>query len=282
MLQTLHKLNALLDPRDRGKVVLLLILMIATAFMQTAGIASVMPFLAVLSDPGMVHDNEMLRFAYEWLGFESTSRFLYFLGLAAFVLFMTGTALQAFNQWAITRFTHMQQYELSRRLMGDYLSRPFTFFLNRNSGDLAKTVLQETTQAINGALMPALKLASQLLLAAFIIALLVVVQPWLALIAAAGLGGIYAVIYVASRTWLNRIGLDRVEANRERFTAAAEAFAGAKEIRLLGRERDYLERYRKPSKRFASHQRMRSCCRASRNTRSRRLHSAGFSSWCSI
>lgn len=254
MLQTLHKLNALLDPRDRGKVVLLLILMIATAFMQTAGIASVMPFLAVLSDPGMVHDNEMLRFAYEWLGFESTSRFLYFLGLAAFVLFMTGTALQAFNQWAITRFTHMQQYELSRRLMGDYLSRPFTFFLNRNSGDLAKTVLQETTQAINGALMPALKLASQLLLAAFIIALLVVVQPWLALIAAAGLGGIYAVIYVASRTWLNRIGLDRVEANRERFTAAAEAFAGAKEIRLLGRERDYLERYRKPSKRFASHQ----------------------------
>ncbi|WP_019611912.1 ABC transporter ATP-binding protein [Thioalkalivibrio sp. AKL7] len=254
MLQTLYKLNALLDPRDRGKVVLLLILMIATAFMQTAGIASVMPFLAVLSDPGMVHDNEMLRFAYEWLGFESTGRFLYFLGLAAFVLFMTGTALQAFNQWAITRFTHMQQYELSRRLMGDYLSRPFTFFLNRNSGDLAKTVLQETTQAINGALMPALKLVSQLLLAAFIIALLVVVQPWLALIAAAGLGGIYAVIYVASRTWLNRIGLDRVEANRERFTAAAEAFAGAKEIRLLGRERDYLERYRKPSKRFASHQ----------------------------
>ncbi|WP_018950575.1 ABC transporter ATP-binding protein [Thioalkalivibrio sp. ALMg11] len=254
MLQTLHKLNALLDPRDRGKVVLLLILMIATAFMQTAGIASVMPFLAVLSDPDMVHDNEMLRVAYDWLGFESTSRFLYFLGFAAFVLFMTGTALQAFNQWAITRFTHMQQYELSRRLMGDYLSRPFTFFLNRNSGDLAKTVLQETTQAINGALMPALKLASQLLLAAFIIALLVVVQPWLALIAAAGLGGIYAVIYVASRTWLNRIGVDRVEANRERFTAAAEAFAGAKEIRLLGRERDYLERYRKPSKRFASHQ----------------------------
>lgn len=282
MLQTLHKLNALLDPRDRGKVVLLLILMIATAFMQTAGIASVMPFLAVLSDPGMVHDNEMLRFAYEWLGFESTSRFLYFLGLAAFVLFMTGTALQAFNQWAITRFTHMQQYELSRRLMGDYLSRPFTFFLNRNSGDLAKTVLQETTQAINGALMPALKLASQLLLAAFIIALLVVVQPWLALIAAAGLGGIYAVIYVASRTWLNRIGLDRVEANRERFTPRPRplpvprrsVFWGGSVITWSGTGSH-------PSGLRVT-RRMRSCCRASRNTRSRRLHSAGFSSWCSI
>ncbi|WP_024326791.1 ABC transporter ATP-binding protein [Thioalkalivibrio sp. AKL19] len=254
MLQTLHKLNALLDPRDRGKVGLLVILMIVTAFMQTAGIASVMPFLAVLSDPNMVHDNEILRLAYEWLGFQSTGGFLYFLGVAAFVLFVTGTALQALNQWAITRFTHMQQYELSRRLMGDYLSRPFTFFLNRNSGDLAKTVLQETTQAINGALMPVLRLVSQGLLAMFIIALLIVAQPWLALIVAFSLGGIYGAIYVLARTWLNRIGQDRVEANRQRFTAAAEAFAGAKEIRLLGRERDYLERYRHPSKRFASHQ----------------------------
>ncbi|WP_019627638.1 ABC transporter ATP-binding protein [Thioalkalivibrio sp. AKL10] len=254
MLQTLRKLNALLDPRDRGKVGLLVLLMIATAFMQTAGIASVMPFLAVLSDPNMVHDNEVLRVAYEWIGFESTNRFLYFLGLAAFVVFITGTALQALNQWAITRFTHMQQYELSRRLMGDYLRRPFTFFLNRNSGDLAKTVLQETTQAINGALMPVLRLASQGLLAIFIIALLIVVQPWLALTVAFALGSIYGAIYFLARTWLNRIGKDRVEANRERFTAAAEAFAGAKEIRLLGRERDYLERYRDPSKRFASHQ----------------------------
>lgn len=254
MLETLRKLNALLDPRDRRKVGLLLILMIVTAFMQTAGIASVMPFLAVLSDPAVVHENDMLRMAYEWLGFESTNSFLYFLGVAAFLLFMTGTALQALNQWAITRFTHMQQYELSRRLMGDYLARPFTFFLNRNSGDLAKTILQETTQAISGALMPALKLASHGLLALAIIALLIAAQPWLALIVATSLGGVYAAIYITARTWLNRIGEDRVEANRERFTAAGEAFAGAKEIRLLGRERDYLERYRQPSKRFASHQ----------------------------
>lgn len=254
MLETLRKVNALLDPRDRGKVGLLVFLMIITAFMQTAGIASVMPFLAVLSDPNIVHENDVLRLAYETLGFESTESFLYFLGVAAFVIFVTGTALQALNQWAITRFTHMQQYELSRRLMGDYLSRPFSFFLNRNSGDLAKTILQETTQAINGALMPLLRLVSQGLLALFIVALLIVAQPWLALTVALGLGAVYGSIYVVARTWLSRIGQDRVEANRERFTAAGEAFAGAKEIRLLGRERDYLERYRRPSKRFAIHQ----------------------------
>ena len=254
MRETLLKLNRLLDPRDRAKVALLVLLMIITAFMQTAGIASVMPFLAVLSDPSVIHSNPWLSAAFERLGFGSTDTFLYFLGAAAFVIFVSGTALQALTFWSINRFSHMQQYELSRRLMADYLRRPFTFFLGRNSGDLGKTVLQETSQAINGALMPAMRLLSHLLLAGFIIALLIVVQPWLALTVAVALGSIYGAIYVASRAWLSRIGKDRVHANRERFTAVAEAFAGAKEIRLLGRERDYLERYREPSKRFAMHQ----------------------------
>ncbi|WP_018175019.1 MULTISPECIES: ABC transporter ATP-binding protein [unclassified Thioalkalivibrio] len=254
MFRTLRKLNALLHPRDRRKVGLLVILMIVAAFMQTVGVASVMPFLAVLSDPDMVHDHALLSEAYNTLGFESTGEFLYFLGVAAFVMFMLGTLLQALTQWSITRFSHMQQYELSRRLMADYLRRPYTFFLHRNSGDLAKTILQETTHAISGAVMPAMRLVSQGLLAISLIALLILVEPWLALTVALGLGSVYAAIYVVARVWLNRIGQDRVEANRERFTAAAEAFAGAKEIRLLGRERDYLERYRHPSRRYARHQ----------------------------
>jgi ABC-type multidrug transport system fused ATPase/permease subunit len=254
MLDTLKKLNALLEPRDRFKVLILALLMIVTAFMQTAGIASVMPFLAVLSDPDMVHSNANLNLLFTWLGFESTSNFLYFLGIAAFIVFMSGTALQALTHWAITRFTHMQQYELSRRLMADYLRRPYTFFLTRNSGDLSKSVLQEASKAISGALMPAMRLLSQLLLAIAVVTLLIVVQPWLALTVATALGIVYTIIYLLARTWLQRIGKDRVAANRERFTAAAEAFAGAKEIRLLGREHDYLERFRNPSKRFAKHQ----------------------------
>lgn len=254
MFKTLNKLKQLLDPRDRNKVFLLALLMIINAFMQTAGIASIMPFLAVLSNPESIQQNRWLSAAYEYLGYDSSTRFLYFLGIAAFTVFLTATATQALTQWAITRFTHLQQYELSRRLMTDYLRRPYSFFLNRNSGDLAKTVLQETSQAISGALMPAMRLVSHVLLAAAIIALLLFIQPWLALVVAISLGSIYGIIYLIARTWLSKIGRDRVLANKERFTAAAEAFAGSKEIRLLGRERDYLERYRGPSKRFAQHQ----------------------------
>lgn len=222
--------------------------------MQTAGVASVMPFLAVLSNPEVIDTNIWLNTVFQYLNYESKASFLYLLGVVAFVVFVSGTILQALTQWGIVRFANMQQYELSCQLMTNYLRRPYSFFLNRNSGDLAKNVLQETAQAINGGLMPAMNLIRQVLLTSTIVAFLVAINPGLAVIVAIILGGFYGLIYLMTRTWLTKIGKDRVQANRERFTAAAEAFAGAKEIRLLGREFDYLERFSNPSKRFAKHQ----------------------------
>lgn len=254
MLTYLTKLSALIDPRDRLKVAFIAVLMVITAVIQTAGVASIMPFLGVLADPEIIHRNRWLDLLYQTLGFETSSAFLFFLGVLAFVVFMTGTLLQALNFWIVTRFTSMQQYHLSRRLMADYLRRPYAFFLTRNSGDLAKTVLQETGQAVSGALMPAMRLLSFSLLAAAVVILLVAIEPMLAVSVAVALAVIYGLIYLASRAWLTRIGKDGVDANRERFTTVAEAFAGAKEIRLLGREFDYLERYREPARRLAAHQ----------------------------
>ncbi|MFT4873924.1 ABC transporter transmembrane domain-containing protein, partial [Congregibacter sp.] len=254
MPDVLSKLYSLLDGYYRRRFGWIVLLMIVTALFQTVGVASVMPFLSVLADPSMVEEVAALNFAYQGLGFESKRSFVYFLGVLAFVLFSLGTSLSALSQWVVTRFSQMQQYQLSRRLMADYLRRPYTFFLQRNSNDLAKTVLQETGNAVSGALLPAMRLMGFILLTTAIVVLLIVVHPQLAVGVALAIGVSYGAAYFFSRAWLTRIGKDRVVANRQRFTAAAEAFAGAKEIRLLGREAEYLERYREPSRRLARHQ----------------------------
>jgi ATP-binding cassette, subfamily B, bacterial PglK len=254
MLSNFKKIYWLVLPADRKKVLAIALLMLVTTFFQTTGVASVMPFLAVLSDPGQIQRRAALAWIYQAGGFASPEAFLYFLGVAAFCTFVLGTVLQATTHWVITLFSNMQQFHLSQRLMAEYMRRPYTFFLSRNSGDLSKTVLTETSQAVSGALMPAMRLVSQGLLAASIVALLLAVQPLMALGVAAVLGGTYGLIFFSARRWLTRIGKDRVAANRERFTVVAEAFGGAKEIRLLGREQDYLGRYRAPAKRYARHQ----------------------------
>ncbi|ABI55477.1 ABC transporter ATP-binding protein [Alkalilimnicola ehrlichii MLHE-1] len=254
MVDNIRAIVRLVDRRDTFKVIALLILMTGTAFLNMFGVASVMPFLSVLADPQMVHDNAWLSAAFAWLGFQSTEAFLFFLGASAFTVFLLGTMTQALSQWAMIRFSHGQQYWLSKRLMTDYLRRPYSFYLNRNSSDLAKSVLEETQQAVNGALLPALRLVIHGTTAVAIIVLLLLIRPWLALVTASVLGVVYGAIYLLARRWLERIGKIRLQANRARFAAAGEAFAGAKEIRLLGRERAYLDRYQRPARQFAHQQ----------------------------
>ena len=254
MPEVVRKLLALLDRRERLMALGLLALTIVNAAVQTLGIASVMPFLSVLADPETIHRNEWLSAAFTLLGFEETRGFLFFLGVVAFALIVLGNAVQAATQWATTRFVHMRQFSLSWRLMADYLRRPYTFFVTRNSSDLAKTILEETSQVITGGVMPALQLVSNSLLALAIVGFLLTVEPGLALIAAGAMSAIYGLIFLASKAWLRRIGAERVTANQERFTTVSEAFAGAKEIRLLGQERPYLQRYRQAARDFARHQ----------------------------
>lgn len=254
MREILSKILSLLSRRERLKAAVLLGLMVVNAFFQTLGVASVMPFLSVLADPGVVETNQWLNAVYEGLGFQDTRSFLFLLGGAAFTLIIVGNAVQAITQWVTVRFAHMRQYSLSRRLMADYLRRPYSFFVARNSGDLAKTVLEETQQAVNGALMPVLRLVSNGLLTAFIVGLLIAVDPLIAIVGASAIAGVYGLIYIAARRWLQRIGVARVKANQQRFTTVGEAFAGAKEIRLLGRERAYLSRYENSARVFARNQ----------------------------
>ncbi|MCG5533876.1 ABC transporter ATP-binding protein/permease [Halorhodospira sp. 9621] len=251
MRDLLGKLSILIQGRERWIAAGLLVLMIGNAALQLVGVASVMPFLAVLGDPQTIQQNEALATAFDGLGFESTQAFLYLLGILAFLAITLGNAFEAATKWVTTRYTHMLQYRVSQWLMSGYLRRPYVFFVNRNSGDLAKTVLEESRQTVEGAVMPCLRLVSQGLVVVLLLGFLLLLYPVLTLFVAVTFAVVYGGIYFFARHWLSRIGSTRVRANQQRFVAVNEAFAGAKEIRLLGREGVYLDRYQDAAQQYA-------------------------------
>ncbi|MEX0372789.1 ABC transporter ATP-binding protein [Spiribacter roseus] len=220
---------------------------VGMAVLETAGVASVMPFLSVLGNP-------VLATAYEWGGFASVDAFLMALGIGAFVLIVTSAVFRAVTLYAITRWSMMRMHSLSERLLETYLRQPYAYFLDRHSGDMSKTILTEAQQVTTTVIRPGMDVIAHGTVLAAIVVLLVVVDPVLAVAVAGVIGGAYALIYVGVRGFLGRIGKDRVRANKERFTAAGEALGGIKDVKLLGREHAYLSRFRGPSTRFARHQ----------------------------
>jgi ABC-type multidrug transport system fused ATPase/permease subunit len=245
-----RKVDDLLEPGDRFRALLLLAMILVSGMLETAGVASILPFVAVLTNPSVVKTNSYLAGAYDWFGFATVHSFLFFLGLGVLVTIIASTAFRALTTWAMLRFTFMRSYTLSLRLFERYLHRPYDWFLGQHSARLGKTILSEVGYVINGALVPAMQLVAQGVTALFILTLLLVVDLWLALIASAVLGGAYWLIFWMSRHYLQRLGKDRVQANRERFRLSGEAFGAIKEIKLLGLEAVFLQRFAKQSRLF--------------------------------
>jgi ATP-binding cassette, subfamily B, bacterial PglK len=251
---TMAKALRLLTPRERRRGFLVMLMVVAMALLETASLASIMPFLAVLGNPSLVETNPVLAAAFDALGFASVDRFLLVLAIAAFVVIVTAGAFRSLTKFAISRYTEMRRHALSSRLLETYLGKPYTFFLNRNSADLAKSILSEADHLVLNVYGPAFRLLSYLVVSMAVIMLLVVVDPWLALTVATILGGAYGLVFLVVKGILGRIGRERRTANRERFTVAGEALDAIKEIKLLNREHSYLARFQPASMRYARHQ----------------------------
>lgn len=229
-------------------------LIVIMALMETVGVASIMPFVSVLANPGIVEDNFYLSSVYKFFNFNSVDNFLFFLGIVVFVIFISTLAFRAFTLYAITRFSSMRVHTMACRLLAAYLRQPYEYFLGRNTADMAKSILSEINQVTTKVLMPLMKLIAGVMMAVAILLLLLVVEPMVSIGAAVLLGGFYTIVYVFSRRVLHYIGEDRILANKERFILTSEVLNGIKELKLLGRDNAYMLRFEEPSKRYARHQ----------------------------
>lgn len=251
-MSTVGKILSLLDPADRRKLSWLVVLSLISATLATFGIASVIPFLAVVANPAAALENRWVDLIYASIGFDNTNSFLVFLGVGVFVILLVTNAVTALTTWVLLRFAWMAGHRISVRMLTDYIYRPYEFFLNRNSAELGSSLLAEVWEVVHGVILPGVKLIATGVKVLFIVALLVVVDPLLAAVVMFVLGGMYGGVYALVRRRVSVLGRIRLEANAARYQAANEVFGGIKDVKVLGREESYVRRFSKPSKKYAN------------------------------
>jgi len=256
-MQTLKKLLSLLTPPERKRAGLLLGMIVIMALLDMLGVASIMPFMAVVATPELVETNAFLKTAYTVsnnIGVNTIEEFLFLLGVLVFVLLVVSLAFKALTTYVQLRFGLMREYSISKRLVEGYLHQPYSWFLNRHSADLGKTILSEVSTVIHGGMMPVMNLIAQGMVATALLTLLILIDPKLALIVGLTLAAAYALIFKATRGLLSRMGTERVTANQARFTVVSEAFGASKEVKVGGLEQAYINRFSGPAQTYARNQ----------------------------
>lgn len=245
---------SLLTSRERRNLYLLFVAVLLMAGMQVVSVASIMPFLSVAADPSSVQENVYLEWAYQAFGFTDTHTFLIALGVGALALLVVSNAFIVLTNWATYHYAWRRNHSLSHRLLHSYLHYPYEYFLTHNSAELRKNVLEEVKEIVMGMIRPGLRGTAKAIMALFIIGFLVFMDPLVALIVATVLGTSYVGIYFAVRSRIDAYGRQRVKQNTKRYQFASEALGGIKEVKLRGKESEFLDQYDVPSKQYSWYQ----------------------------
>ena len=234
-------------PYGRAKLGAIFSLSLAQALFQVIGITSIFPFLAVAADPERIRRSHFgTRFLSLFPPMENRQLLLVAGTIAIFALLLSN-AVNLLSEYARTRYAQNFAHWLRVRLLRRIPSQPYTYFLQRNSGDLLKKIVNDVSNYTAGVLLPLLDTIARVLTAVLLLATLFLVQPVIALSAAVVLGAYYVVIF----RLLGRKRRETDEGLRTSFAGsyreAQQLLGGIKPVKVHRSEEYFLSRFSRHS-----------------------------------
>lgn len=241
---SLHrKIWNVLTQRERKRAAVLLALTTVGMLLETLGIGLVIPVILLITQEDLGASYPALQPGLDALGNPSQQLLIVFAMLTLVTVYLIKAIYLALLAWLQARFILAVRVRLSRRLFTIYLRQPYAFHLQRNSSLLIRNVLNEVHQYTTSALNPALQLFAETAMLVGICTLLLVLEPTGFLLVALVLGGTSWIFHRSTRVHLTSWGKARQFHEGKRVQHLRQGLSAAKDVKLLGRERDFLERF---------------------------------------
>jgi ABC-type multidrug transport system fused ATPase/permease subunit len=242
---------SLLNRREKRQLVFVVFALLIMGFIELIGVGSISPFISVVSNPEVIHTNKYFEFVYKYFNFSSDNGFIIFFGIVIVAVIAASNLCLAGITFIIYFYSGKRFHSISMRLFEKYLRQPYVFFLNINTADLSKKITGDLHTYINRILVVFLQIISNSVIVFFIIILLIIVNPLLSLIITLVISLSYAVIFFFVRSFLSIKGTERNKQNYLKYKYINETFGGIKDVKLLGKEKVFLNLFFLPSKKYA-------------------------------
>src|SRR4030095_6567013 len=164
-------------------------------------------------------------------------------GIIAILALLLSNAVNLLSEYARTRYAQNFAHWLRVRLLRRIASQPYTYFLQRNSGDLLKKIMGDVTNYAGGVLLPLLDTVARLLTAVLLLATLFLVQPAIAISAAVILGGFYAVTFQLLTRKRREVDENLKTHVAGSYREAHQMLSGIKPVKVHRAEEHFLARF---------------------------------------
>jgi ABC-type multidrug transport system fused ATPase/permease subunit len=235
----------ILNKKQKVRLFLLLLFFLASAVVQIVGVASIAPFIAIVSNPEIIQNNPFLSFLYDFLGSDSNHDFIIAFALLSVVMILISNGISGLTLWMLTTYSMKVGGQLQSKLYENFLRREYIYHKVTNYTKIISSISQEVPRFIYMVMQPFLLLMSNLFVATLILLGLIFLNPVIAFFSGLIIGGSYFVTYVIIKKSLVKHGKLVTDRNSGVQSILSESFIGIKDIKLNSLEDNYSREFNK-------------------------------------
>lgn len=234
----LRRIWAHLSSKRRWQLGLLLAVMIVSGLAEAMSLAAVVPFLTVLADPSRVWSIPWVRERAAAWGLSEPSQMLLPLTLLFVGAAMMSIIVRMANLWLSGRVAAAIASDLSQEAYRRTLYQPYAIHIARNSSVVANTLLSHIPALNYQVIIPVLRIISVSLLIACVMAGIVAIEPFVALVTTVVFASIYVLASIATRPRLTAIGRMQADHGAALHQTIQEGLGGIRDV-LIDRSQPY-------------------------------------------
>lgn len=242
MIKILKRLNVLLDKKQKRKMILIVFLMLIGGVLESLSISVVIPVMEVIVDPEAVAKNEYMSRIYNALHMTSTMQFTLFVMLMLVVAFIIKNLFLFLQNVVQLRFVYTNQFATSRRMMINFMKRPYEYYLNADTSVIQRNITSDVNN-MYALILTILQLTSEAVVFACIVIVLIAADAAMVLTISGLLILVLVLIKIVLKPIMYKAGQENQDYYSGLFKWIEEAVMGIKEIKVSNKESYFINEY---------------------------------------
>jgi len=256
-MKVFFKIINLLNNKDKAKYISLLFLILASSSLELLGVASLFPFIFLISNPDIIDSNKVINFFYNFLLnseiIESKKNFLILAGISTLFFLLVSISFRTLSYISMVKFSLNFEKSINLALIKNYLSKPYIYFLSKNSTEIYKKIITQTRDIIDKTIYPSVNFFSHSLIAIFIMFFLLYINPYIFInILILLLIFFYSFYFLKKK--IRSKGKENVNLNSRYLSALFNIFSSIKNTKVNQLEENLFKYYTKEFSKFIQNQ----------------------------
>lgn len=231
-----------MDREQKKIMVFLVFVMLVGAALELLGVGLIYEVATVITDSEILEKNGSMARLYHALGMQSMEQFSILIMSALIVVFAVKNGYLFFQNKLQFRFVYSNQFATSRRMMINFMERPYEYYLNADTSVIQRSITSDVNN-MYGLILSLLQLVSEVIVFVCLTAYCLKTDVMMTSTVAVLLVVVLVVIKWILKPIMRKAGEENQEYYSGLYKWIDQSVMGIKEIKVANKESYFINEY---------------------------------------